>query len=288
MKTGCVLVLYNPDKLLLNQCLESLVRQVDKIVIVDNSPVHTINIDFEKYAALCIYHALAENMGIAFAQNIGIEILKADDHYDYLLFMDQDSIAPPNLVEALLSESLKLQNESILVGAIGPRAVNRQDSSEYRGMIMAGKKIDESITEVNELISSGSMIPFANFDSVGVMDAELFIDGVDHEWCWRAKYKENKRFFICETVKLSHQLGEGDRYLLGKRISISTPFRTYYQYRNYFILLRREYVPLYWKLSNGFKYIIKLFYFPLFVSPRIGYLKNIWRGIYSGMFIANK
>ena len=114
------------------------------------------------------------------------------------------------------------------------------------------------------------------------MDDGLFIDGVDHEWCWRGR-RDGYRFFIDEHTPLSHKLGEGDRYFIFRKVAIPTPFRTYYQFRNYFKLLKRSYVPIYWKCSNGFKYLIKMFYFPFFVAPRKEYLKNIFRGIKDGI-----
>lgn len=288
MKIGCVLVLYNPDIHVTINALKALMPQIDILVLVDNSLC--INKEFQNMSSKgrCIYLHLGCNVGIAAAQNVGIEILKKED-IGYLLFMDQDSIAPSNMVESLVNSAYKIRKEaSIPIGAIGPRAVNRQDSKEYKGSVKKGIKYNEELTEVTELISSGSLIPFENFDKVGCMDSSLFIDGVDHEWCWRARNKIGARFFILEKIKMSHQLGEGDHSFLWKKIAIPTYFRVYYQYRNYFLLIKRNYVPFYWKVSNGIKYIIKFFYFPLFIAPRKKYLINMLRGIYDGNIYGEK
>lgn len=201
-------------------------------------------------------------------------------------FLDQDSISPANIINELLLQYDYLCSNFMTVGAIGPRAFNRCENKEYRGNVKKGKKINNEITEVSELISSASLIAISNFEKVGLMDETLFIDGVDHEWCWRANLRMGGRFFIVETIKLSHHLGEGDRHFLWKKVPIPTCFRTYYQYRNYFILLRRNYVPIYWKVSNGIKYMVKLFYYPLCVPPRLLYIKNIWKGIRDGIILA--
>lgn len=280
MTVGCVLVLYNPNVGILRQCLKVLNSQVDMIAIVDNS-TKSVNYSFD--STNYVYYSMNGNYGIAAAQNKGIEILK-NYNIDYLLFLDQDSIAPENLVEQLVEEAKKLKATSVTLGGIGPRPLNRQSNKEYRGSVKKGKKYSNTLTEVRELISSGTLIPFENFSSVGLMDSALFIDGVDHEWCWRAYKKIKARFFILETVFLSHQLGEGDHNFFFKKVAIPTPFRVFYQYRNYFILLSRSYVPVYWKFANGFKYIIKLFYYPFFIPPRSKYFKNICRGIYCGIF----
>lgn len=278
----CVLVLYNSNMDLLSKVISSILPQVDLLWISDNSikPLHLPLIVEE--SPCIIYRKMPGNIGIAAAQNCGVKYAIEND-FKYLFFLDQDSISPANIINELLLKYYYLSSSSITVGAVGPRAFNRCENKEYRGSLKKGKKINDEITEVSELISSASLIAVSNFEKVGLMDEKLFIDGVDHEWCWRAKLKMGGRFFIVETMKLSHHLGEGDRYFLWKKVPIPTSFRTYYQYRNYFILLRRSYVPFYWKVTNGIKYMIKLFYYPLCISPRFLYLKNMWKGIRDGI-----
>lgn len=283
-KIICVLVVYNPDMILLLQVIDAILPQVDLLWISDNSE-NAIQFPSE----ICndskiIMKKMPGNIGIAAAQNVGIQYA-LDHNFDFLFFLDQDSIPPKNIVYNLLAQYTFLTSMKIIVGAVGPRPYNRGENKEYRGSIKKGKHIADNLTEVTELISSASFIHIDTFKNVGLMDEKLFIDGVDHEWCWRANYINKSRFFIIENIKLSHQLGEGDRWLLFKKIAIPTAFRTYYQYRNYFILTRKKYVPLYWKIANGFKYLIKFFYYPLCISPRKKYLYNIINGIHDGIFI---
>ena len=281
MKIGCILVLYNPDWHITNKSISSIIDQVSSIYILDNSKVCTLAKEY-KNSEKIIYHEMGGNKGIAAAQNVGMEYY-VKHRYDYILYLDQDSIVEPNMVSCLLRQYTYLKQLGKKVGGIGPRPFNRLENKEYRGCIKKGKAITDKITEVTELISSATLVPISVIKEVGYMETQLFIDGVDHEWCWRASFFFNYHFYIDEEVKLSHQLGEGDRFFLFKRITIPTPFRTYYRYRNYFILIRRNYVPLYWKLSNGFKYFIKIFYYPMMVSPRLQYLKNILGGIKAGL-----
>jgi rhamnosyltransferase len=118
---------------------------------------------------------------------------------------------------------------------------------------------------------------------VGGFDESLFIDGVDHEWCWRAWHKSQWRSFVVEDAKINHQLGEGDKKVASRSIAIASPFRMYYQFRNYLWLCRRDYVPGYWKKKNGVKYLVKLFYFPICIAPRAMYLKHIIHGVIRGL-----
>lgn len=281
-KIICVLVLYNPNIILLSKVVSSIISQIDKMWISDNSDREICLPNAIMSAEKVVYKKMSGNIGIAAAQNCGIKYA-IENKYDYLYFLDQDSISPNGVIDAMLRQFEALCKEGFVVGAVGPRAFNRYENKEYRGSFKKGNRISDNITEVTELISSASFIKLSTFESAGLMDEKLFIDGVDHEWCWRVNNLMKGRFFIIENIRLSHHLGEGDRSFFLKKIAIPTPFRTYYQFRNYFILLRRNYVPVYWKLSNGVKYVVKLFYFPMCISPRMAYLKNIWKGIYDGI-----
>jgi len=281
MKIGCIIVLYNPDLSIFEKVLNSIVNQVDGIFIADNSPIK-IDEKFIGNHKSIIYKKMLGNTGIAAAQNVGITHFKKFK-FSHVIFLDQDSIAGKELVSQLIEDLEFLGKELIQVGGIGPRSINRESNQEYRGKVRRGKPITQYITEVCEIISSASLVPIEHFENIGPLDVSLFIDGVDHEWCWRAKKTKNLRFFISEKAHLSHKLGEGDRFFILRNVAIPTPFRTYYQFRNYFILLRRNYVPIYWKLANGFKYLIKYFYFQLAVQPRKEYFKNINKGIWDGI-----
>lgn len=278
MKIGCIIVLYNPNIEILKKNIAAVKSQVTEIWIGDNSPNKLPSLDL----ANGIYQFFEGNRGIAAAQNVGLHYF-FKRNFDFIFFLDQDSIVEANMVQNLLNSYSLLLSKRIKVGGIGPRAINRQSNKAYVGKVKKGVKITSDITEVTEIISSASLIPVDAFKSVGLMESELFIDGVDHEWCWRARKLGEYRFFISERTHLSHQLGEGDKFFIIRKIAIPTPFRTYYQFRNYFNLLRRNYVPLYWKFANGFKYIIKSVYFPIFIAPRTAYFKNISKGIFAGL-----
>lgn len=279
-KIGAIVVLYNPNWVLTEKVILAVLPQVHMLYIVDNSPTPSSKDIFQNPKIQ--YEFLGGNKGIAFAQNEGLKMLQ-DDNLDFCFFLDQDSIVEDNMIQILVNHYQNLVKRGFYVGAIGPRPVNRQQGKEYRGSVKKGVSIDKDTTEVTELISSASLIPIDNLKKVGNMDTSLFIDGVDHEWCWRCSKLTGARFFISEKTHLSHQLGEGDKKFLWRKVAIPTPFRTYYQFRNYFILVTRGYVPLYWKLSNGLKYIIKMFYYPIFTPPRKAYLKNIYSGISDGI-----
>lgn len=281
MKIGCILVLYNPSIPLLDKVIKSVENQVDGLFLADNS-----NVDFERLIQCdkAIYKKMSGNIGIAAAQNEGIRFF-LNQGFSHLFFLDQDSVLSSGLVNQLVEDWGSLEMNQVLIGGIAARPINRKSGKKYQASSTKGSCYSENLTEVGEIMNSSSLISAKNFSEVGLFEESLFIDGVDHEWCWRASMLKDLRFFISEKAQLSHQLGEGDRFFLIRDVAIPTPFRSYYQFRNYFILLRKRHVPLKWKLTNGFKYFIKLFYFPLFVKPKGAYLKNILKGIRDGIFV---
>lgn len=292
MRIGCILVLYNPDLNVLSDVIFSIIKQVNKLFIIDNSKKKN-DIEFLNHKKIK-YKFLNKNIGIAAAQNYGIEYF-SKLNYDYLFFMDQDSIVSEKLIDNLVESTIFLNKKGYKTAVVCPTAVNKHDGLVYSEKYPIIKKIklfsrnkSYKLNMVNSCSSSGSLVKMENFKKVGYMDSSLFIDGVDNEWCWRAKDKGNLDSFVSLDLSMNHYLGEGDRSFFGIKISISSPTRIYFQFRNYFILLRRGYVPNIWKIKNGIKYISKTIYFPIFVNPRLEYLKKIIFGIIDGINYKNK
>lgn len=283
--TGAIIVLYNPDESLLVMALKSLSVQVDEVCIVDNSK--------ESHAALLVsflnvhYIFLGENRGIAAAQNVGIRYLMQCG-FDYVLFSDQDSIAPDRLVECLLRTYLALETKGFPVATIGPQAINRATGKEYTNKANIKRtynktelNLDYDIWEVYGIISSFSLTKLSNFNQIGLFEEALFIDGVDEEWCWRAEHMKGFLSYKVVGLFFSHFQGEGKTgRFLKKR---STPFRSYYQFRNFIILSKRPYTPAFWKWKNLGKFFVKFFYYPCCVAPRGAFLKAILRGCRDGI-----
>lgn len=281
MKIVSIIVLYNDteDDTLSN--IKNLAERVDCLYIIDNS-ADSSKFDFNEIKNT-IYLPQYKNIGIAAAQNIGIR--KAiEDKADYIFFADPDSEFPQNTVNELLSKYQCLQNINIKVGGVCASAFN-----ETTGLPISLEDCfirempDLKVKEISYMMNSGSLIPTNLFQEVGLMWEDLFIDGVDSEWCWRASKKANVRFFQNEEITIQHHLGNQAKKVGNKMRSIASPARLYYQYRNYFWLWKTGYTPKDWLKHNGFKYVIKAFYFPLFVAPRLKNLHYILKGIYYGL-----
>lgn len=284
---GAIMVLFKPDWEVTVKAINALAPQVDELCVVDNTPAAD-NSSYCSGFPNIHYIPLGENRGIAAAQNVGIQHF-IDLGYDFVVFSDQDSTSPENTVSELLKVHNILSENGVKIATVGTRAINKQTGKPYPpkskeiGSVYDRDAVAiDDLTECYSVISSMSLTSTKSLTAVGGFDESLFIDGVDHEWCWRAWHKASLRSFIAEKAIIYHMLGEGDKSLAGKAISIPSPFRTYYQFRNFIWLYHRASTPKFWKNKNLKKFIIKFFYFPLFVKPRAKYLCNIINGIKDG------
>lgn len=280
-----IVVLYNPNLERFQESLLQVAKQVDKVILIDNSFQRIAPTFFQSVGEMVSekieYVFNNSNWGVAKAQNFGLK-WACSRQADFVIIFDQDSRPDDGMVDQLVADYCTLVKNGHRISAIGPNPINQETDKQYRPRLRSRKCFVglPEVLNVSEIISSGSLIPVSVIPLVGYMDENLFIDGVDHEWCWRAG-RIGYTCAISTRTKLQHMLGEGDRKIFGIRVAISSPVRVYYQYRNYFYLARKSYVPNYWKINNAIKYLIKFFYYPIFVSPK--YLKNILRGIIGGL-----
>lgn len=283
MKTEAIVVLFNDNTDTAKANVIAIAAQVDEVCLIDNSSSST---NLFGDISNCTYLPQFKNLGIAAAQNIGIKHA-VDNGADFVLMADPDSNIPGDAVATLLKAYDALTTKGYKVCCVGSVAYdgfsgNRLPlTANYKGKIHLDNMNNDYI-RVDYVMNSISLIPTEYFEGGGFMDESLFIDDVDCEWCWRTCRKENAECFLYEGVKITHHLGIGDKSVGYRKISIGTPFRLYYQIRNFIWLCKREYVPRKWLAYNGAKYFVKLFYYPLMVKPRMQFLRNELRGIRDG------
>ena len=96
-----IIVTYHPNLAHLKQLIELTSAQVGSVIIVDNSPSPSDALSGLGASAKIRHVTLSENMGIAYAQNIGIECA-IEQKAEYVLLLDQDSMPEERMVENLL------------------------------------------------------------------------------------------------------------------------------------------------------------------------------------------
>ena len=225
MIIDAVIVLYNPKEEFFGRYKE-MSASFNRLFFIDNSPNKNNNKDLLADIKNAKYISLEGNKGIAKALNTGVDAAK-EDNPDYILTMDQDSIFPLNRMEEI-TKILK-ENENSKYGIISVNYNSQETSLEIR--------------EVPWWITSGNFINVKalNAASIRFMD-ELFIDGVDQEFCHSFMLKGYKIGLI-PGIGLVHQIGNPitHRILWKKFTTFNYPyFRYYYLFRNYFYLYRTD------------------------------------------------
>ena len=288
-----VVITYHPDLENLKGLLTSLSGQVMQIVIVDNGSSESLEYFAASQAHIknLVVISLGDNFGIGHAQNVGIEYAQKSG-VDYVALFDQDSCPDPDMIPTLCSAAAELKLAGVPLAAVSPCYKDTQGgvlSTFVRVGVFGFKRTalvqGSGPIEADFLISSGSLIPISVIADIGGVDASLFIDHVDTEWCFRAKAKGYKLFGVQDAIML-HSLGDHRIrfwFLRWRTVPYHSPFRYYYMFRNSVLLQRRSYMPLCWKVADAGRCIRALFFFGLFSSSRIACLKMMFRGVLDGI-----
>ncbi len=263
MIIAAVIVTYFPNEVLLKRLLECISTTAGRIYIVDNTP--TENITWLKSEWLiksgftAKYKSLDDNLGIAKAQNIGIDF-SIRDGCDHIVFFDQDSAPPKEMLEKLFAAELKLLASGMKVGSIGPIFLDEK-TKHYAPAIRHNGFFIQKIevtpykgnpVQADYLISSGSLIRLSVLKEVGPMRVELFIDWVDIEWGLRAGNFGYMHFIIPDVVML-HSIGDQFTSIGKHEINLHNDIRNYYIIRNACSLFLDKSINWQWRINIIFK-----------------------------------
>lgn len=277
-KICAVIVTYNCDGNFLNT-FNSVVNQVDKIVIVDNgSKSSTIEmlkkLKEEKGAELIL---CGDNLGIAAALNKGVKYA-LENNYQWVITLDHDSNLKEDMVGKLLEAYYTLDDDKKKkVVSLLPRYIELGLNVEEQL-----NKEQEDIKYIDGGITSGNLVNRKAFEEVGLFDEKLFIDFVDYDFCFRIKEKGYEIVEIKDAI-LFHRIGEtkSGRFFF-KKVSATnhSPVRRYYITRNRMYCWRKykDIVPEEIKFDKGcaLKETIKIL---LYEEKKMTKMKMIIKGI---------
>lgn len=298
LSVAAVVVTFNPDVSTMEAIVARVRPQVDEIVMVDNGSAQTTVEALEELAARydCTLHELGSNLGIAAAQNRGIEVVmartaSADTARRYVLFLDHDSVPAVDMVQCLLASDVRQRQSGQNVGAVGPVPVDKRTgtpglfvraSSLWIGRAGCLSGCDE--LTVDFLISSGTLVRTDVLANVGMMNEGLFIDHVDTEWCLRATALGYLLYGVCDA-RLAHSLGDevvAVKFGRRREVFVHSATRDYYMFRNTVLLLRGAPMRIAWRLFLSVRLVMFLVFFGVCVPPRRRRLKLMSRGLVDG------
>ena len=283
-----VIVTYRPEHGALLRLLAALNGQVDLVVIVDNGADRTLAGLLAAPPGDIEYIDCGENVGLGAAQNRGI-VRARQLNKEFVLLLDQDSEPAADMVERLVTACHHQQESGAAVAAVGPVFFDQQRAMalsfiQRRGVrfVRARCEHEHGLVPVDDLISSGSLIPLASLDVIGMMNEGLFIDYVDTEWIIRARRLGFQSFGVC-AAKMRHRLGDATLKLLGRTVTLRTPLRHYYMFRNAFWLYRQREMPIGWKLADIFRLSARFLVYGLYGRPWAAHWAWMIRGAWDGI-----
>ncbi|MCI0145633.1 rhamnosyltransferase [Paraburkholderia sediminicola] len=294
-----MIVTFNPEIATLRKMIEALQAQVEEIVLVDNASAAT---GAEQIAQLaheyaCRFESLTENLGIGAAQNWGFAAVTRRESNSsagdrYVLFLDHDSIPETSMVDLLLAADLRMRDQGVRVGAVGPAIVDNRTGTTGRFVSSSNLFVKRipcqpgcAQLDVDFLISSGTLVRVDTFEEIGGMDEALFIDHVDTEWCLRAKAAGYALFGVC-NARLIHSLGdEVVAVWVGRKreIFVHSPLRDYYMCRNTLLILRSAHMSFGWRLFLSMRLVASIVFFVATQAPRLRRLRCMMVGLRDGL-----
>ena len=228
------IVLYNANSERLIQNIDSIINQVESLILVDNGSKNIDEIKKkldEKYDDKISFKFSKENKGIAWALNNILEYAKSNE-FEWFITLDQDSVCSPELV----NRYLKYIDKSI--GQITCNIIDR-NLGQIDNILNEGS----GLKEVEHCITSGCINQTSAINCCGGYNEGLFIDGVDIDVSCNLRLHGYKIIQI-DYCGLLHELGNGrTKMFFGKPISIAyhIPWRNYYTRRNIIYVARRYY-----------------------------------------------
>lgn len=189
------IVLYNPNINRLKKNLDAICKQVRYVYCYNNGLQNDGRVItlLDSYKNLYLIGA-GKNVGIATALN---ELVNeaAKDGCDWILTLDQDSVACSNMVTTF-SELTKEKDVAIICPVI----------EDVRRKNEIPAVTNNIIDDVDFCITSGSFMNIQKTLEIGGFDDWLFIGLVDNEICYRIKLN-GYRIIRNNAVILNHELG---------------------------------------------------------------------------------
>lgn len=218
-----IIIVYNPKVDLLVKDICSFIKNVDLLIIWQNSVLSDDVREYISSLGNIIFAGNGINQGIPTALNYALSYA-IKNGYDYLLTMDQDSVLEnfDNYKNTIIKKN---QEKSCIVGA-------------YQ-TFLESKLSEDIFSEYKWVITSGTIFPIRLLNEIGGFETSFFIDTVDIEVCIRAR-KYGYKCYICRTGKLIQKYGVKHTIkMLNKTINyvVYSPDRIYGIFRNLTMLL---------------------------------------------------
>lgn len=272
---SCVVVLFKPDRSVVD-LVRTLASGGYGVVVVVNAADESILCDVREIKSVFVLDNKG-NVGLATALNFGIRHAFDVNGSDYVVLFDQDSVPDASMPRDLANELLSCSIAK--VACIGPMLLDRKD----RDARYATNARQSYPGRPFSIPTSGTVIPRAAYQMVGPMMDELFIDGIDHEWCLRA-WSKGYTVMVSTRSQMLHDMGDASLNYFGRYKPVHrSPIRHYYIVRNAIFLSKCHYLPVQWRAIELLKTLRRILAYLAVSSDRGRTLRLIGRAIHDGL-----
>lgn len=199
MRVLAAVFFYNPDVERAISNIERYVDCVSKLIVWNNTPNSDVDayknaFKGKPYEHKLIFAGGVGNQGMSKPINFAVRMAIEKD-YDCLLTMDQDSVWQN--FEYYVQQ---IENSDYLHNAFEPSINNvKNESVEVENM------------EFDRIISSGMVYGRECLKSVGYMNEDFFVEGIDTEYGYRILVNKDTRLYRINHAMLKQNVGERDK-----------------------------------------------------------------------------
>lgn len=241
-----IVVCFFPNHRKLRALIESIEQSVCEIILFNNGGFNALELNCTNLKIKVSSPGV--NVGIGAALNAGCDLALAAGARFAVTF-DQDSAPDERMIPTLVDDILRYQNLDERAIAIGPQLVDIRGGKNIVSPFQRFRRLGierlsgNGVQPVSQLITSGCLIDLKIWGDYNRFDDNLFIDLIDHIWCWRMA---RKGYIILGTTntRMPHELSDEIKTTKGYSLTTYSATRRYYQVRNSFFHLLYE--PLTW------------------------------------------
>ena len=220
---GCIIVTYNPDEQRLKESINSVLKQCNQILIIDNKSSnieqikqiiwHTSNIELIE---------LDHNYGIAKALNVGMDKFR-ENPMDWILMLDQDTLILCDIRSIVLKANYKtgiIQMSNIAINSKNLFFINNVP------IIISGSIINGKIIPIGLKFREEFFLDHVDTDfdfqirKLGFAILRTAQKCMDHEWGVKVLIGRNKTKYTT-NLRVYLTVRNGTRLILEKKLSPS-------------------------------------------------------------------
>lgn len=228
-----IIVTYNGEKYI-EDCLDSLQRQsypIDILVVDNASKDNTCKIIQRRYPSVELFQ-VGYNSGFAHGNNLGMQYA-IDRGYDYVMLINEDTIADSKLVEKMLqfaNHETAVIPKIYMNGALTKvwYGAGKIDFKTYTAVNCQSEQ-SEMLTEVTFMTGCCMFIHTDILKKVGFFDESFFMYYEDTDLSLRLYENQIKMIYVPSTYVWHRIQGK-----------ISKPYYAYYMERNWLMLLKKH------------------------------------------------